>query len=155
MASRWWDLCNASALPWEDGERHRVLIINAIVAIFFSLSSLSGSRHGGRSMAIAGIELWLAGGKISVTRQHCREKTGSEIYLLSFFSLVKQAWREIYGYCRYELWLADSEISVTRQHCREKIESEISGELYTTNGRKIIRSRTVDTTSNVEIWISI
>ena len=41
-------------------------------------------RHGAMAVATAGIE-------ISVTRQHCREKTGSEIYLLCFFSLVKQA----------------------------------------------------------------
>ena len=53
-------------------------------------------RHGAMAVATAGIE-------ISVTRQHCREKAESEIYLLSFFSLVKQVWRERshgYGHCR-------------------------------------------------------
>ena len=54
-------------------------------------------------MAITGIESWPAGSEISVTRQHCCEKTGSEIYLLSFFSLGKQAWREIHGHCRYRV----------------------------------------------------
>ena len=35
-------------------------------------------------MAIAGIESWPIGGKISVTRQHCRERTESDmVYSLS------------------------------------------------------------------------
>ena len=72
--------------------------------------SLCRRRHGAMDMAIAGMEPWpwplqawrslcrrrhgamavaTAGIEISVMRQHCREKTGSEIYLLSFFSLIK------------------------------------------------------------------
>ena len=65
-------------------------------------------------MAIADMESWPAGIEISETRQHCREKMGSEIYLLFSFSLVKQAWRFV-AIAGIKLWATDSEISVTRQ----------------------------------------
>ena len=105
------------------------IIVVAIVAVLSvpSLFLLSSSRHGGRYLYYQRhevIAIAIAGSEISITRQHCCEKTERKTCLLFSFSLVKQAWTFI-AIAGIKSWPASSEISVTRQHCREKTERDL------------------------------
>ena len=52
-------------------------------------------------MAIAGTKSWPGGSEISVTRQHCREKTERD--LPSLFLLPRQAGMEIHSHCGHRV----------------------------------------------------